>query len=100
MALVADLAVAWVSDDQKTLKHWLIDAPSWQIFGEFPTGFTISEVVVLGAINHGRSASCDGYLDFADSAQPRIRFSHVFSFSSTTKMAKVKAVRTYLVAEI
>lgn len=99
MALVADLAVAWVVDDRETLEQWLVDEPSHQIFGQPLPKSPISEVVVLGAINHGRSGSCDGYLDFADSAQPRIRFSHTFSFTSTTKTAKVKEVRTLLAAE-
>ncbi|MGP5294040.1 hypothetical protein [Corynebacterium casei] len=96
MALVADLAVAWAADDKDTLDQWLADDPSWSTFGPALPETAISQVVVLGAINHGRAASCDGYLEFADSEQSRVRFSHVFAFSSTTKTAKVKAVRTYL----
>ena len=62
MALVADLAVAWVADDKDTLDQWLADDPSWSTFGPALPETAISEVVVLGAINHGRAASCDGYL--------------------------------------
>lgn len=96
MALVADLAVAWAADDKDTLEQWLADDPSWSTFGPALPETAISEVVVLGAITHGRAASCDGYLEFTDSEQPRVRFSHVFAFSSPTKTAKVKAIRNYL----
>lgn len=96
MALVADLAVAWAANDKDTLEQWLVDDPSWSTYGPALTETAISEVVVLGAINHVRAASCDGYLEFAESEQPRVRFSHVFAFTSTIKTAKVKAVRTYL----
>ena len=65
----------------------------------------VSEIVVLTALNHGRHAACDGYIVFADSdsdsdiGAARLRFSHFFAFSSTTKTAKVTASRTYLVGE-
>lgn len=102
MALVADLAVAWVQGDDHTLSPWLVDDFSHDIFGPRPHG-EISEIVVLTALNHGRHAACDGYIVFADSdsdiGAARLRFSHVFAFSSTTKTAKVAALRTYLVGE-
>ena len=98
MALVADLAVAWAQRDDETFMPWLVDDFSHDIFGTRPSG-EISEVVVLSAINHGREASCDGYLVFADASAVLLRFSHVFVFSSTTKTAKVKALRTDLVGE-
>src|SRR5690625_7230613 len=59
MALVADLAVAWAADDKDTLEQWLADDPSWSAFGPALPETAISEVVVLGAINHGRAASCE-----------------------------------------
>lgn len=104
MALVTDLAVAWVQGDDHTLSPWLVDDFSHDIFGPRPQG-EISEIVVLTALNHGRHAACDGYIVFADSdsdsdiGAARLRFSHFFAFSSTTKTAKVTALRTYLVGE-
>lgn len=106
MALVADLAVAWAQGDDHTLSPWLVDDFSHDIFGPRPQG-EIAEVVVLTALNHGRHAACDGYIVFADSdsdsdpdiGAARLRFSHFFAFSSTTKTAKVTALRTYLVGE-
>ncbi|AQS74502.1 hypothetical protein [Corynebacterium ammoniagenes] len=100
MALVADLAIAWASGNQDTLEQSLVDAPSWHHFGPDLPAVAPTHAVVLGAINHGRSASCDGYLDFAEGVQPqRARFSHVFTFTSMVKTAKVKEIRTYLVEE-
>lgn len=106
MALVADLALAWAADDKDTLEQWLADDFSHDIFGPRPQG-EIAEAVVLTALNHGRHAGCDGYIIFADSdsdsdsdiGAARLRFSHFFAFSSTTKTAKVTALRTYLVGE-
>lgn len=98
MALVADLAVAWVQGDDHTLSPWLVDDFFHDIFGPRPQG-EIAEIVVLTALNHGRHAACDGYIVFADLASVRLRFSHFFAFSSTTKTAKVTALRTYLVGE-
>src|SRR5699024_4076673 len=72
----------------------------WHHFGPDLPAVAPTHAVVLGAINHGRSASCDGYLDFAEGVQPqRARFSHVFTFTSMVKTAKVKEIRTYLVEE-
>ena len=38
MALVADLAVAWVQGDDHTLSPWLVDDFSHDIFGPRPPG--------------------------------------------------------------
>lgn len=98
MQLAADLAVAWAAGDNAMLEPWLADDFSHSTYGSFPEA-EITEIAVLGAINHGRSASCDGYIDFGDSTHPRLRFSHVYSFSSTAKTGKVIEMRTYLIDE-
>ncbi|WP_258934340.1 hypothetical protein [Nesterenkonia pannonica] len=50
----------------------------------------------MSIITHGLLASCDGYVE---TASGRIAFSHVFRFASTSKAAKIREVRTYLIGD-
>jgi hypothetical protein len=83
----------------------LTDDATWTVVGREPTGdggtadavcptSTSTALDVSSIITHGRLASCDG---FVDSESGRTHFSHVFRFASTSKTAKIREVRSYLV---
>lgn len=87
IGIVSDIVSHWANGDRGSLAEWLGDdasmpAPPWQP----------DRVEVLAVITHGRLAACDGVLSAGDK---RLRFSHIFRFSSTSKTAKVAEVRTY-----
>lgn len=105
ISIVGEFVTNWAKSDTEAITAWLTDDVNWTIVGHetvsgegapgqvCPDGPT-SYIEVTSIITHGRLASCDGFLD-SDSG--RISFSHVFRFASTSKTAKIREARTYLV---
>lgn len=107
VGIVGEFVTDWARHDTEALAAWLTDDVNWTVAGcattdrEGPTALADLGVVpdhleVTSIITHGRLASCDGFLD---SGSRRIRFSHVFRFASTSKAAKIREARTYLVED-
>ncbi|MBM7367299.1 nuclear transport factor 2 family protein [Gordonia hydrophobica] len=105
IGIVSEFVTSWASRDAEAMTAWLTDDVSWTIGGRQSAGDeAIADVVcpaeaadyleVSSVITHGRLASCDGFLE---SGSSRVHFSHVFRFASTSKAAKIKEARTYLV---
>ncbi|WP_313811512.1 hypothetical protein [Glutamicibacter sp.] len=103
--IVTDFTVGWAQRDTDQINTWLSDDTRWTVIGpeasrevitaapSFP-GSTGTALEVTSIITHGRFASCDGFLD---TGCGRLHFSHVFTFSSAAKTAKIKQARTYLI---
>lgn len=103
--IVGQLVTNWAKSNVEAMTAWLADEVSWTVVGR---DAAIDEVIgdfacpvntpiylkVHTIVTHGRLASCDG---FFESESSRIHFSHVFTFSSTSKTAKIRESRTYLV---
>jgi len=103
--IVGEFITNWAKCDTDAMTAWLTDDVDWTIVGhETVSGegvadrvcldVTSSYLEVTSIITHGRLASCDGLLE---SESGQIFFSHVFRFASTSKAAKIKEARTYLV---
>lgn len=105
IAIVGEFVTDWAKRDTEAMAAWLTDDAEWTVVGHetvrgegvaarvCPEGRTDS-LEVTSIITHGRLASCDGFLD-SDSG--RLYFSHVLRFASTSKAAKIREARTYLV---
>jgi len=105
IGIVGDFAVQWARGDTEALAEWLADDVTWtRVGGATHSGvesavdsvppFAPQRVEVISIITHGRLASCDGYLE-ADGR--RVDFSHALRFASTSKNAKIAAVRSYCI---
>lgn len=103
--IVGRLAVDWARGDADSVAEWMADDVSWTIIGhgvhsgtaapaESLPPFIPDRVEVVSIITHGRLASCDGHLE---AGNRRIDFSHALRFASTSKSAKVAAVRSYCI---
>lgn len=100
--LVTQFSVDWAAEKTETLRPLLAEEARWEMVGEpeLDTEASLSfsrnvlEVEVFTAINHGRVASCNGFM-LTDAG--RIDFCHVFQFSGVAKTAKILLIRTYLV---
>lgn len=101
MAIVADIAAAWAVGEEATVREWLREDATWLLVGEggsAPGGiveppFVAERGEILTVLNHGRLASCDGYL-VRDGE--RVDFCHMIRFAGATKTAKIREIRTYL----
>lgn len=105
IAIVGEFVAKWAKRDAEATTAWLTDDVTWTVAGretasdDVPTGFACPDstshyLEVNTIITHGRLASCDG---FVDSESGRMHFSHVFKFASTSKVAKIREARTYLI---
>lgn len=108
IAIVGEFVTNWAERSTEAMAGWLTDDAEWTIVGDETVNGEdlVSRVCPLSTphllevtsiITHGRLASCDGFLD-TDSG--RLFFSHVFRFASTSKTAKIREARTYLVEKV
>lgn len=107
ITIVGDFVTNWAKHDVEAMTEWLTDDAEWTRVGHVSMrGAGVAARVcpeapnhlleVTSIITHGRLASCDGFLK-SDSG--RLYFSHVFRFASTSKTAKIREARTYLVED-
>ena len=106
ITIVGEFVTNWAKRDAEAMATWLTDDVNWTIAGReaasdeasadfaCPGSTPPNYLEVNTIITHGRLASCDG---FVDSESVRMHFSHVFKFASTSKAAKIREVRTYLI---
>lgn len=105
IGIVTDFAVAWAAANTEEFGEWLADDIQWTITGgathrgpdvasQVVPPFAPERIELLSVVTHGRLASCDGFLTSADQ---RLDFSHAIRFASTSKVAKIAEIRTYLV---
>ena len=96
ISIVGDFVTSWARGDSAALEEWLTDDVDWAVFAGAPKlgEHLVTSLEVTSIITHGRLASCDG---FVDTDHGRVAFSHVFRFASTSKTAKIREARTYLV---
>lgn len=105
ITIVGDFVSHWAEGDTDGVAAWLTQDATWTLVGKAPdSGEDVADTAcprvasnyleITSIITHGRLASCDGFLD-TDSG--RVDFSHVFRFASTSKAAKIKEARTYLI---
>ena len=96
IVIVGDFVTSWAQGDTDAMAEWLTDDVDWAVFGDAPKlgEHLVAAVEIASIITHGRLASCDGFID---TDATRVAFSHVFRFSSTSKTAKIREARTYLV---
>lgn len=110
IAIVGEFVTNWAKRDAEAMAAWLTDDVDWTVAGreaasdeaasdeaaaDFACPSSTSDYLEVNTIiTHGRLASCDG---FVDSEPGRVHFSHVFRFASTSKAAKIKEARTYLI---
>lgn len=108
IAIVGDFVTNWAQGATDAVAEWLMVDATWSLVGEGTHGgHDVAEKVrpndspeyleVTSIISHGRLASCDG---FFETVSARTYFSHVFQFVSTSKTARVKAVRSYLIEQL
>ncbi len=96
ITVVSDWVTHWAKGDTDAVAAWLTDDADWTLLGDVRPEGSTTALEITSVITHGRLASCDGVMD-TDSG--RVAFSHVFRFASTSKTAKIRQVRTYLVEQ-
>jgi hypothetical protein len=103
--IVGEFVTSWAKRDAEAMNEWLTNDADWKVAGQEDASEAdmvdptdpdrIPDYLeVTSIITHGRLASCDGFLD---AGSRRIHFSHVFRFASTSKAAKIKQARSYIV---
>ena len=105
IGVVGDFVVGWARGDAEALSEWLSDDAQWVFIAggthrgsdaasEAGPPFSPERLEVISIITHGRLASCDGYLE---AGGRRLDFAHSIRFASTSKTAKIAALRSYCI---
>lgn len=106
IAIVSDFVADWARGDASDVSEQLAPDATWTLVGgaaftggeassRTGPGFAPDRLVVSSVITHGRLASADGVVEAGTS---RTHFSFALRFASTSKTAKIRDVRAYLIA--
>lgn len=106
--VIRDLVLALSNRDADALTPFLADNVAWDVVGQRELAGLDEVVTWLGGLEelsevrfrtiltHGREGGVDGTVTTTGGRS--FGFAHVFGFVNTAKTAKIKLVRTYLVA--
>lgn len=108
ITIVGEFVTSWAKRDTEAMNEWLATDAEWNVVGRddateedsvspFVMDHPPDYLEVTSIITHGRLASCDGFLD---AGSRRVHFSHVFRFASTSKTARIRNVRSYIIESL
>lgn len=109
-AVIRDFLVAVYSGQAETVLDYLREDIQWELIGDkVLTGYDdiwewiqdrpkVAQVTLKSVITHGTECAADGLI--TDIAGTKVAFNHVMIFAGHAKTAKIKSIRSYLIAEV